>query len=391
LAFISGSIKNLKNPPKKFEEPLLVTRPVLPPLEKYCQGLREIWDNNWLTNSGPVHKRFQARLGEFFRADNVSLFANGTLALQLGLQAMKLPAGSEVITTPFTFVATAHAIKAAGLEPVFCDISPENYNLDPAKVAVAITPRTSAIVAVHVFGHPCDVHALEDIANKHNLKLIFDAAHAFGVEIDGKPISDFGDMSMFSLHATKVFHSVEGGALVCKDRGVRTLTDQLKNFGMEGETQIGMIGSNAKMSELHALMGLELMEQFGEIIDNRRRIVEIYRQGLADILGVVVPKAMPENVSANYAYFSIEIDAERFGMSRDEFCQKLKEYNVFARRYFYPLLTDFACYANSIKADDLTIAKQVADRILCLPIYSDMLPDDAEKLCGIISAIKVGD
>jgi len=375
----------LKNSPKKFEEPLLVTRPVLPPLEKYCQGLREIWDNNWLTNSGPVHQRFQARLQTFFRTDNVSLFANGTLALQLGLQAMKLPAGSDVITTPFTFVATAHAIKAAGLEPVFCDIRPGDYNLDPEKVAAAITPRTSAIVAVHVFGHPCDVHALKDIAGRNNLKLIFDAAHAFGVKIDGKPISDFGDMSMFSLHATKIFHSVEGGVLVCKDSGVQTLTDQLKNFGMQGETQIDMVGSNAKMSELHALMGLELMDMFDGIIEKRNLLAQAYRQNLTNVQGVVIPKAMPENVSANYAYFPIEINAELFGMSRDKFCERLREYNVFARRYFYPLLTDFACYRDAAKADDLAVATQAANNILCLPMSDYLTSEQVDRICDIIN------
>ena len=268
---------------KPFEKPVYVTRPFLPPLEEFCEGLREIWANAWLTNNGPLVQRYTRQLCHYFQTENICLFNNGTLALQIGLEGMGI--GGEVITTPFSFVATTHALFWNKLRPVFVDIEPDYYTLDPEKVEAAITPWTTAILAVHVFGYPCRLHALADIARRRNLRLIYDAAHAFGVTVGNRSIAHFGDLSMFSFHATKLYHSIEGGLLTFQDSGLKTTFDYLKNFGFKNEVEVVTPGTNAKMNEMQALMGLQVLRYFDEIIAKRRRISELYRERLKDIPG----------------------------------------------------------------------------------------------------------
>lgn len=365
-----------------FKNPIYVTRPFLPPIEEYCAGLQEIWDNQWLTNNGPVLKRFTGQLSRYLGIDNVCLFNNGTLALQLGLQGMGIT--GEVITTPFTFVATTHALYWNKIRPVFVDIEPDHYTLDPEKVEAAITQRTSAILAVHVFGYPCKLKELADIARRHNLKLVYDSAHAFGVEIDGRSIALYGDMSMFSFHATKLYHSIEGGMLTFQDSGLKQILDYLKNFGFKNEVEVVMPGTNAKMNEMQALMGILVLKHIDELVEKGRAIEAVYREKLAGVPGIHIPPSLPSNVRYNYGYMPVEVDEGEFGMSRDRLYEELKKLNVHGRRYFYPLVSDFACYQNIRTRDPLTVAKRVTERILCLPTYQDLRLDDVTRICDII-------
>ncbi len=371
---------------KPFEKPIYVTRPFLPPLDEFCQGLKEIWNNVWLTNNGPVLKRYHRELCNYFETENVCLFNNGTLALQIALQGMGI--SGEVITTPFTFVATTHALYWNKIRPVFVDIEPNYYTLDPAKVEAAITPWTTAILAVHVFGHPCNIHALADIARRYNLRLIYDAAHVFGIRIGDRSIAHYGDLSMFSFHATKLYHSIEGGALVFRDSELKRTFDYLKNFGFKNETEVVMPGTNAKMNEMQALMGIQVLGHIDEIIVRRSKITARYRERLQDIPGIKMPPPLPADVHYNYGYFPIEVDEKQFGPSRDGLYQALRQYNVYARRYFYPLVSDFACYQSISTKDQLNVAKRVADSILTLPIYDGLLADDVDAICDIIREVR---
>jgi len=371
---------------KSFENPVYVTRPFLPPLEDFCEGLKEIWDNRWLTNNGPVVTRYADELKSFLGVDNACLFNNGTLALQIGLQGMEI--SGEVITTPFSFVATTHALYWNKIRPVFVDIEPDFYTLDPQKVEAAITPWTTAILAVHVFGNPCNLEALSDIAKRHNLKLIYDAAHAFGVRIGGKSIADFGDVSMFSFHATKLYHSFEGGLLTFKDAKYTKVFDYLKNFGFENEVEVVMPGTNAKMTEVQALMGSMQLLYVDQMIQKRKNIYNIYCDRLKGVPGIRLPMEYCPDVQYNYSYMPIEIDEQQFGWSRDRLYEKLKEYNVFSRRYFYPLICDFPCYKNAQVQDALSVSRKVASQILTLPIYSELNPDDVNKICDIVIYIQ---
>lgn len=371
---------------KRFENPINVARPALPSLEEFQEGLKGIWERAWLTNNGPLVEQFRVNLMEFCRTDHLSLFTNGTLALQIALQGMGIT--GDVITTPYTFVATTHALFWNKIRPVFVDIEPQYYSLDPVKVEAAITPWTSAILAVHVYGQPCQLMELERIARKHGLKLLYDAAHAFGVEVGGIPIGHFGDLSMFSFHATKVFHSIEGGMLTFRDPGLRRLFDYLKNFGFENETEVVMPGTNAKMNEFQALMGLLLLRRMDEMRKQRQAIDERYRQRLALVPGVRLVSPPASTVRYNYAYLPVEIAEREFGLARDELYLKLREYNVFARRYFYPLVPDFACYRSLFAAGDLPVARLAAARIITLPIYSDLSLDDVDRICDIIGHIQ---
>jgi dTDP-4-amino-4,6-dideoxygalactose transaminase len=373
---------------KPFEKPIYVTRPFLPPLEEFCQGLQEIWESRWLTNNGPILQRFTQELSNFFGTDNICLFNNGTLALQIALQGMGI--SGEVITTPFTFVATTHVLFWNKIRPVFVDIEPDYYTLDPDKVEAAITPWTTAILAVHVYGYPCKLNALADIARRHNLKLIYDAAHAFGVKVGTKPIGHFGDLSMFSFHATKSYHSMEGGLLTFKDSGLKGILDYLKNFGFKNDVEVVMPGTNAKMNEIQALMGIQVLKYLEEIIKKRSVITDLYRQRLSEIPGIRLTPALPAEVRYSHAYFPVEVDEQEFGMSRDRLYEKLQQYNVFSRRYFYPLICDYACYRNVSVRDPLTIARRVADRILALPIYDSLELSDAEAICEIIMSLRPG-
>ena len=369
-----------------FENPIYVTRPFLPPLQQFAEGLSEIWESRQLTNNGQVLRRFGSSLSRYLQTENVALFNNGTQALQIGLQAMGI--SGEAITTPFTFVATTHALYWNRIRPVFVDIEPDYYTLDPEKVEAAITPFTTAILAVHVYGHPCRHEALQDVARRHGLRLIYDAAHAFGVTVNDTPIAQFGDLSMFSFHATKLFHSLEGGALTFADPVLTTQVGFLKNFGFKNQTEVILPGTNAKMNEMQALMGELVLEYVPQIIAARRKVYQRYRKQLADTPGIKFVAPLPDTVGYNYAYMPLEIEPAEFGISRDALYEALKRYNIFSRRYFYPLVCDFACYRSIPVSDPLTVARAVADRILTLPIYHDLSLDDVDRICEVIAEIQ---
>jgi dTDP-4-amino-4,6-dideoxygalactose transaminase len=369
-----------------FEKAIYVTKPFLPSFDEFSIGLKEIWNSHWLTNNGPMLCRFERILSKFYETENLCLFNNGTLALQLGLHGMGI--SGEVITTPFTFAATSHALFWNKLRPVFADIESDYYTLDPLAVESAITPSTSAILAVHVYGYPCRLKSLSDIARRHNLVLIYDSAHAFGVSVDGKLISNFGDMSMFSFHATKLFHSIEGGMLIFRDSRLKESFNELKNFGFRNDFDILKQGTNAKMNEMQALMGILVFRHFDDMIKHCRILDETYRENLKNIPGIKFPPKLPGNIAYNYSYQPVEIDREEFGMSRDALYQALKLYNIHTRRYFYPLLCDFSCYRNILLKDPLTVARRIANRILCLPNYFDLSVDDVVRICEIIQEIQ---
>ena len=371
---------------KKFDTPIYVTQPFLPPIEEFTKGLEEIWENKWLTNNGPVLKRFQTKLSTYFSNENICLFNNGTLALQIGLQGMGI--SGEVITTPFTFVATSHALYWNKIRPVFCDIEPDFFTIDPEKIERLITPWTTAILAVHVFGFSCQLEKLQKIATKHNLKLIYDSAHAFGVHVRGKPITDFGDLSMLSFHATKLFHSIEGGALVFKNNELKQTFDYLKNFGFKNENEVVMPGTNAKMNEFQALMGIQLLSYIDKMIEKRKRIEAVYKDRLQNVPGIKFCPSLPKDIKYNYSYMPVQIKEQEFGQSRNDLYEILKQYNVYTRKYFYPLLCDFACYQSITLGDPLIIARKIADNILTLPIYPSLKLDDVYKICEIIKSIK---
>lgn len=367
---------------RPFENPIPVARPALPPLDEFRRGLEGIWSRAWLTNNGPLVQAFRESLLKFCGVECASLLTNGTLGLQMGIQAMGIT--GEVITTPYTFVATTHALISNRIRPRFVDIEPTHYSIDPDRIEEAITPRTSAILAVHVYGQPCRLERLQNIARKHGLSLLFDAAHAFGVEVARKPIGSFGDMSLFSFHATKIFHSIEGGMLTFREKDLERRLDYLKNFGFENETEVVMPGGNAKMTELQALMGMLLLPRVHAMIGKRRDITQHYRRRLAEIPGIQLPAPPAEGVRYNYAYLPVEIDQDAYGMSRDDLYFKLREYNVLARRYFYPIVPDLSCYRAMFRQPDLTVARRVASRILVLPLYSDLQIDDVHQICDII-------
>jgi len=370
---------------KSFEKPIYVTKPFLPPLEEFKEGLEEIWETRWLTNNGPILRRFENELRNYFESDNICLFNNGTLALQIALQGMGI--SGEVITTPFTFVATTHALYWNKIRPVFVDIEPDYYTLDPEKVEAAITPWTTAILAVHVYGFPCKLNALADIARRHNLKLIYDAAHAFGIKVGAKSIAHFGDLSMFSFHATKPYHSMEGGMLIFKESGLKSVFDYLKNFGFKNELEVVMPGTNAKMNEMQSLLGILVLKHLKEVVSKRAKITQLYREHLKEIPGIHLTPDLSPDIYYTHAYMPIEVDEQIFGMSRDALHEKLKEYNVFSRRYFYPLVCDYACYRSVSIKDPLTVARRVAESILTLPIYDSLELSDVEAICEIIEQV----
>jgi len=373
---------------KKFDYPIFVTKPFMPPYEEFCDGLREIWSNQWLTNNGPILKRYHQELAKYFsiEADNICLFANGTLALQIALQGMGI--GGEVITTPFTFVATTHALYNNDITPVFCDIEEKTFSIDPKKIENLITPLTKGILAVHVFGNPCDLDALQDIAVRHNLFLIYDAAHAFGVRVNGKSIGHYGDVSMFSFHATKIYHSIEGGMLIFKNKEFGQKFNYLKNFGFKNEVEVVMQGTNAKMNEVQALMGSIMLNYIDMVIEKKRKIYEVYRDQLINIEGLTFIFFEKLNIEYTYSYIPVLINESLFGISRDTFYSKLKEYNIFTRRYFYPLVSNFSCYKSVKIIKSLAISESVSKEIITLPTYFDLNIDDVCKICDIIKKIK---
>lgn len=369
---------------KKFEYPINVTKSFLPPFEEYESVIKQIWNNSWLTNNGPIHMELENEITKYLKVNQSTLFTNGHLALDIAIKSMNLK--GEVITTPFTFASTAHAIVSNNLKPVFCDINLKNFTIDVEKIEALITDKTCAIIPVHVFGYPCNVKAIEQIAKKYNLKVIYDAAHVFGVEIDGIGIGNYGDISMFSLHATKVYNSIEGGLLTFKDDTLKDKFNSYKNFGISDYESVKYVGSNAKMNEFQAAMGLVNLRYINEQIINRKIITDIYKSQLKEIEGIYMVEGKA-NVKHNYAYFPIIIDENKTGISRDELYNKLQEYNVFTRKYFYPLITDFDCYKNMYQFNDLYNAKYISDRVLILPLYGDLLHEDVLEIVDIIKHI----
>lgn len=360
-----------------------VTRSSMPTYEEYCEEIKELWDSHWLTNMGMKHKQLQVELEKYLDVSNVVLYTNGHLALENVIAAMSFPEGSEVITTPFTFASTTHAIARNGLIPVFCDINDKDYTIDVDKIEDLITDKTVAIVPVHVYGNVCDVDTIKKIADKHRLKVIYDAAHAFGVAYNGVNVSNFGDASMFSFHATKVFNTIEGGAVCFSDNNMVQLLNDMKNFGIRGPESVAYVGGNAKMNEFQAAMGICNLRHINEEIEKRRKVVAHYRNRLSDVEGIKLCN-LQENVKSNYAYFPIVFDGYKY--SRDEVFEMLKSRGIIARKYFYPLTNGFECYKSlSTAGEDKTpVAKYIADRVLTLPLYADLSIDDVDRICDVI-------
>jgi dTDP-4-amino-4,6-dideoxygalactose transaminase len=362
--------------------PIYVTQPHLPELEEFIPLLREIWDRKILTNAGPFHTRLEEALCQHLGVPHVCLFSNATIALVTALQALRIT--GEVITTPYSFVATAHSLLWNGVKPVFVDIDPQTLNLDPARIEAAITPQTTAIMPVHCYGHPCDVDRIQAIADTYNLKVIYDAAHAFGVKCHCGSVLNHGDLSVLSFHATKVFNTFEGGAIICHDAKMKTRIDQLKNFGFVDETTVVAPGINGKMNELQAAMGLLQLRDMEKVRSAREAIDARYRAGLEGVAGITCVSQASEAV-ANYSYFPILVDA-RFALSRDALYLRLKDHQVFARRYFYPLITDFPMYRGlpSAHPSNLPVANRVAQQVICLPIYPSLSFEDVDRVIGLI-------
>lgn len=362
---------------------ITVTSPLLPSLDDFIPYLQDIWNHKWLTNNGYYHRELEKALCEYLKVPYVSLFTNGTLPLMCALQALRIT--GEVITTPYSFVATTHSLWWNGIKPVFVDIDPETCNIDPDKIEVAITPRTTAIMPVHVYGKPCDTERIQTIADKYGLKVIYDAAHAFGVEVNGKSILEAGDVSTLSFHATKVYNTIEGGALICKDEKMKRRIDYLKNFGFADETTIVAPGINGKMDEVRAAYGLLNLKQVDAAIEGRRQVAIKYREALRNVKGVDFMEDMV-GVRHNYSYFPIFIDAEKYGMTRDELYFKMKDSQVLGRRYFYPLISEFSTYRGleSANLNNLPVAHKIADSVICLPMYYNL---NIEAINHIINQI----
>lgn len=360
-----------------------VTRSSMPGFEEYCEEIRELWDSHWLTNMGTKHKQLQAQLEEYLQVPHVTLFTNGHLALEMVIAAMDFPRGSEVITTPFTFASTTHAIVRNGLVPVFCDVEPVYYTMDPAKIEALITENTVAIVPVHVYGNLCDDDAIMEIARKHGLKVIYDAAHAFGESYNGKSVAEFGDASMFSFHATKVYNTIEGGAVTFSDDNLVQLLNDYKNFGIRGQEEVAFVGGNAKMSEFQAAMGICNLRHVDEEIRKRGQADARYRERLAGVPGIRLCPQQP-GVKTNYAYFPVVF--EGYKETRNQIFEKLKAEGIVARKYFYPLTNAFECYKNLETAgtEKTPVAAYIADRVLSLPMYADLTIEDVDRICDLI-------
>jgi len=362
---------------------ITVTSPLLPPLEEFIPYLEKIWDNKWITNNGQFHQELEKKLCEYLGVKYLSVFTNGTIPLITALQALRIT--GEVITTPYSFVATTHALWWNGIKPVFVDIDQKTLTIDSNKIERVITPKTTAIMPVHVYGYPCNIDAIQEIANKYGLKVIYDAAHAFGVTINGESILNYGDISTLSFHATKTYNTVEGGALICRDEKTKQRIDYLKNFGFAGETTVIAPGINGKMDEIRAAYGLVNLKHVDAAIDYRQKVAQAYRKGLKDIEGISFLDDM-EGVRHNYSYFPIFIDEKKYGMTRDELYFKMRENNILGRRYFYPLISDFSTYRGleSASPTNLPVATKVANQVICLPIYHTLNMEDVQKILDII-------
>lgn len=365
------------------KEQITVTSPLLPDLDEFNSLLKEVWASKWITNNGSFHKRLEAALCEYLKVPYISLFTNGTLPLITALQALRIT--GEVITTPYSFVATTHSLWWNGIKPVFVDIDPATGNIDPDKIEAAITPKTTAIMPVHVYGKPCRTSEIKEIADKYGLKVIYDAAHAFGVEVNGKSILNEGDLSTLSFHATKVYNTIEGGALVMHDAETKKRIDYLKNFGFANEVTVVAPGINSKMDEVRSAYGLLNLKQVDKAIEARHHVAVMYRDALRDVEGITFFDDMP-GVKHNYSYFPIFIDSEKYGMTRDELYFKMKERNVLGRRYFYPLISTFSTYRGleSARPDNLPNAHKMADSVLCLPMHHALSNENIKKITDII-------
>lgn len=360
-----------------------VTQPFLPPLEEFNEYLGKIWESKWLTNNGPFHQELENKLCAYLGVKYISLFSNGTLALVTALQALRIT--GEVITTPFSFVATTHALWWNNIKPVFVDIEPDTFNLDPDKIEAAITAKTTAILPVHVYGNPCNVKRIQEIADTYGLKVIYDACHTFGVNINNVPVLNFGALSVMSFHATKVYNTFEGGAIVCHDEATKKRIDNLKNFGFAGEITVVAPGINAKMNEVQAAMGLLQLKYIDQLIEKRKEIAAYYREGLDGIEGISFLYDLPD-VKHCYSYFPILIDKDKFGKTRDELYEGLKTHNIFGRRYFYPLISQFPTYRglDSAQPGKMPVAEKVTEMVICLPIFYDLSLDTVGEICSLI-------
>lgn len=363
---------------------ITVTSPLLPSLDDFNSQLKEIWASKWITNNGSFHQQLEKELAAYLKVPYLSLFTNGTLPLLTALQALRIT--GEVITTPYSFVATTHSIWWNGCKPVFVDINPSTGNIDPDRIEAAITPKTTAIMPVHVYGKPCDTKRIQEIADKYGLKVIYDAAHAFGVEVNGESILNAGDMSTLSFHATKVYNTIEGGALVMKDEETKKRIDYLKNFGFAGETTVIAPGINSKMDEVRAAYGLLNLKQVDTAIEARHQVAIKYREVLRSVEGITFFDDMP-GVRHNYSYFPIFVDAEKYGMTRDELYFKMKEQNVLGRRYFYPLISTFTTYRGlpSAAPENLPQAHRMADSVICLPMHHTLSEEDLDRILKCIN------
>jgi len=363
------------------KETITVTSPLLPDLGEFNELLKEIWENKWITNNGDFHKRLESALAEYLKVPYISLFTNGTLPLLTALQALEIK--GEVITTPYSFVATTHSIWWNGCWPVFVDVDPKTGNMDPNRIEEAITPRTTAIMPVHVYGTPCDTARIQEIANRHGLKVIYDAAHAFGVEVDGRSILEAGDLSTLSFHATKVFNTIEGGAMVMHDEATKKRIDDLKNFGFHDEVTVVAPGINSKMDEIRAAYGLLNLKQVDSAIAARHKVADVYRTALRDVSGISFLGDFA-GVRHNYSYFPVFVNAHEYGMTRDELYFKMKDAGVLGRRYFYPLISDFATYRECPGADNLPCARKMADSVICLPMHHGLGERDVERVVACV-------
>ena len=385
LALVPYSQDATENAAKSLTAPIYVTQPALPPLAEFIPYLEEIWSTKTLTNGGPFHQQLEQALCDHLGVNHLALFTNGTLGLVTALQALRIT--GEVITTPYSFVATAHSLLWNGIKPVFVDVHPDTLNLDPARIEAAITPQTTAIMPVHCYGHPCDVEAIQKIADNYNLKVIYDAAHAFGVQDEGGSVLRHGDLSVLSFHATKVFNTFEGGAIICPDAKTKQRIDHLKNFGFVDETTVVAPGINGKMSEINAAFGMLQLQHVDAALAKRKSIDTAYREALEVVPGIRCLQNAGEQV-ANYAYFPILVEAD-YPLSRDALYQKLKDHNIFARRYFYPLITDFPMYRSmpSAHRENLSVATAAAQKVLCLPIYPALTLQDQQRVIDIVQDV----
>lgn len=363
---------------------ITVTSPLLPNLDEFHELLKDIWDRKWITNNGHYHQMLEQALAEYLKVPYISLFTNGTLPLLTALQALRI--SGEVITTPYSFVATTHALWWNGIKPVFVDIEWETGCMDSNKIEAAITPKTTAIMPVHVYGKPCNVKAIQEIADKYGLKVIYDAAHAFGVEQDGVSLMNYGDMSTLSFHATKVYNTIEGGAMVMHDEKTKQRIDYLKNFGFAGETEVVGPGINSKMDEMRAAYGLLNLKQVDDAIEARHQVAIRYREALKDVDGIEYWNDLP-GVKHNYSYFPIFVHQKTYGMTRDDLYFKLKEQGIFARRYFYPLISDFSTYRGlpSATKENLPVANEMAREVICLPMHHALSEDEVDRIIKLIA------